>query len=61
MSGPSSGDLLALITKWRAFEAVSSNPGECDDDAFANGSEWGHLTCAHQLGNLLKSYGVEVP
>lgn len=60
MSGPSPADLRALLAKWKAYEAVSSNPGECEDDAFANGTEWGMTLCRVQLGELLKSYGEPV-
>lgn len=58
MSGPSVADLRALLEKWRAYEGVSSNPGDCEDDGFANGTEYGHMMCRAQLEALLKSYGV---
>ena len=58
MSGPSVADLRALLEKWRTYEAVSRNPGECEDDAFALGTEWGHSMCRTQLEALLKRYGV---
>jgi hypothetical protein len=61
VSGPSVGDLRALVAKWRAYEGVSSNPGECDDDAFAMGTEWGISSAAQDLNWLLKSYGQGVP
>lgn len=57
MPAPSSNDLRALIAKWQAYEAVSSNPGECDDDAFAMGTEWGLASAALDLKRLLESYG----
>jgi hypothetical protein len=61
VSAPSTGDLLALLTKWAGFEGVSSNPGDTEDDAFANGTEWGHRMASRDLATLLTSYGEEVP
>lgn len=51
-------ELSELLEKWRNYEAVSSNPGECEDDAFALGTEWGHTMCRHDLENALKRYGL---
>jgi hypothetical protein len=59
MSAPSTGDLLALLTKWASFEGVSSNPGDTEDDAFANGTEWGLRMASRDLAALLTSYGED--
>lgn len=61
MSAPSTGDLLALLARWANFEGVSSNPGDPEDDTFANGTEWGVRIAARQLAELLTSYGEEIP
>lgn len=51
---PTEDELRELVAKWKSFESVSSNPGECDDDAFALGTEWGCRMAATQLEALLK-------
>lgn len=50
--------LLDLVAKWKAFEGKSSNPGDVEDVAFANGTEWGLLLAAHELAEQL---GVREP
>jgi hypothetical protein len=42
-----------LAQKWDDFEGVSSNPGDVEDDAFANGTEWGMKMAARQLRAIL--------
>lgn len=57
MPAPSKGDLESLILRWKQPRAVSSNPGDPEDDAFANGTDWGRMMAAHDLKQLLESYG----
>jgi hypothetical protein len=59
VSAPSTGDLLALLARWANFEGVSSNPGDPEDDTFANGTEWGVRIAARQLAELLTLYGED--
>lgn len=45
--------LRALVAKWNGYDGVSSNPGDVEDDAFANGTEWGQKMAATDLRVLL--------
>lgn len=45
--------LETLAQRWRDYEGKPSNPGDVEDEAFANGTEWGMRMAAHQLRELI--------